>query len=59
MKTFTVKEYCQATVVYTYEVEAENEEQAVHMVIDGEVEPTEMETNVWEDGENEIEVLED
>lgn len=40
MKKFIVKETIPATVEYTYYVEAENEEQALDMVMNGDAEET-------------------
>jgi hypothetical protein len=58
MKKFIVTETIPATVEYTYYVEAENEEQALDMVMNGDAEETA--TMRWvEEGDGEWEVEEE
>ena len=58
MKKFIVTETIPATVEYTYYVEAENEEQALEIVMDGDAEETA--TMRWvEEGDGEWEVGEE
>jgi hypothetical protein len=58
MKKFIVKETIPATVEYTYYVEAENEEQALDIVMNGDAEETA--TMRWvEEGDGEWEVEEE
>jgi hypothetical protein len=42
MKKFSIQQFCPAIIIYTFELEAENEEEALHKVMNGEVESTEM-----------------
>jgi hypothetical protein len=60
MKKFSIKQFCPAIIVYTFEVEAENEEEALDKVINGKVESTEMETieDIVEEYEFNIEEIE-
>lgn len=58
MKTFRVTETIPATIEYTYTVEAENEEQALDIVMNGDAEETA--TMRWvEEGDGEWEVKEE
>ena len=56
MKKFIITETRPATYTWMYEVEAESEEQALEMVMDGQVDPfnTDVEAADYEDSEYEI-----
>lgn len=59
MKKFIVTETIPATVEYTYYVEAENEEQALEIVMNGDVEETATMVRWVEEGDGEWEVEEE
>ena len=53
---YLIKEYKPAYYVWTYEVEAENENQAYNAVFDGAVEPLSTQTIIEEDVETQYEI---
>jgi hypothetical protein len=61
MKTFKIYETKPATYTWIYEVEAENEDQAIEMVKYGEAEPIDFgnDCELSEDSDFEIEEIED
>lgn len=59
MKKFIITETKPATVVWSYEVEAEDLNQALLKVMEGEVEPTDFDTEINHDEDSQFEGFED
>lgn len=59
MKTFIITETRPATYIWKYEVEAEDENEAMFKIMNGDIEPVSSSTEVWEDVDSDYEVVDE